>query len=90
MMEEATEESMDENEAGMVDNPEAKMAHVIAHNAKDQDKGCKCNAILKSIIIPRVTIVRKRGDTDTQSHTSHTPTHSLCRAPALSLIHYYS
>ena len=29
MMNEAKDESIDENEAGMVDNPEAKMAHVL-------------------------------------------------------------
>ena len=46
-----------------------------------------CNAVLKSIIIPRVTIVRKRGDTDTQSHTSHTPTHSLsCPCPIVNTL----
>ena len=45
---------MDENEAvsyDMVDNPEAKMAHVTGDNAKDQDKGCKCGDNINKALI---------------------------------------
>ena len=54
MMEEAMDKTTDENEAvsdGMVDNPEAKMAHVTAHSAKDQDKGCKCGDNINKALI---------------------------------------
>ena len=52
MMEEAMDESMDENEADMVDNPEAEMAQIIGDDdAKDQDKGCKCGDNVNKALI---------------------------------------
>ena len=52
MMEEAMDESMDENEAGMMDNPEAEMDHVTGDDdAKDQDKGCKCGDNVNKALI---------------------------------------
>ena len=53
MMEEAMDESMDENEADMMDNPEAEMDHVTgdAGDAKDQDKGCKCGDNVNKALI---------------------------------------
>ena len=54
MMEEAMDESMDENEADMVDNPaEAEMAHVTgdAGDAKDKDEDCKCGDNVNKALI---------------------------------------
>ena len=54
MMEEAMDESMDENEAGMVDNPaEAEMDHVTgdAGDAKDKDEDCKCGDNVNKALI---------------------------------------
>ena len=48
------EEAMDENEAGMVDNPaEAEMAHVTgdAGNTKDKDEDCKCGDNVNKALI---------------------------------------
>ena len=53
MMEEAMDESMDENEADMVDNPEAEMDHVTgdAGDAKNKDEDCKCGDNVNKALI---------------------------------------
>ena len=54
MMEEAMDESMDENEAGMMDNPaEAEMDHVTgdAGDTKDKDEDCKCGDNVNKALI---------------------------------------
>ena len=53
MMEEAMDESMDENEADMMDNPEAEMDHVTgdAGDAKDKDEDCKCGDNVNKALI---------------------------------------